>query len=361
MAKITLRERDYADVRVVGIPRGLLFYRYGAGWRTFFEALGRTVVTSPETDKAIVDAGTRVSIDECCLASKAYLGHVANLVGRCDAVFVPCYASADARAGFCTKFQSAPDLVASTFRDQGVRVMSMLVDRASNDKAAREAFTELALRMGASAADAKRACKTAHTAQTHVDKKRAAAQEATLRHLDEQRKAAAGASSSAASGVGGSATPSPSAAPAAPAAATSPLAILLVAHPYLAHDRFMCGTVVDALERMGATVVFADETNHDRAFKRSFDFSATLPWRINRELIGSILMLQDRIDGIVLVSAFPCGPDSMTDDAVMRCIQGTPILNLMVDAQSGTAGVETRVESFVDILRFQQMGGYIHG
>ena len=28
--------------------------------------------------------------------------------------------------------------------------------------------------------------------------------------------------------------------------------------------------------------------------------------------------------------------------------------------QSGTAGVETRVESFVDILRFQQKGGYVH-
>ena len=35
----------------------------------------------------------------------------------------------------------------------------------------------------------------------------------------------------------------------------------------------------------------------------------------------------------------------MTDDAIMRCIQGTPILNLMIDAQSGTAGVETRVEA----------------
>ncbi|MDE8703620.1 hypothetical protein PZH32_11740, partial [Adlercreutzia equolifaciens] len=72
-------------------------------------------------------------------------------------------------------------------------------------------------------------------------------------------------------------------------------------------------------------------------------------------------LLQDRIDGIVLISAFPCGPDSMTDDAIMRCIQDTPILNLMIDAQSGTAGVETRVESFVYILRFQQKGGYVHG
>ena len=38
---------------------------------------------------------------------------------------------------------------------------------------------------------------------------------------------------------------------------------------------------------------------------------------------------------------------------------GIPILNLTIDSQSGTAGVETRIESFVDILRYQQTGGYL--
>ena len=75
---------------------------------------------------------------------------------------------------------------------------------------------------------------------------------------------------------------------------------------------------------------------------------------------ASILDLYDQIDGIVLVSAFPCGTDSMTNDALMRCIKGKPILSLTVDAQSGTAGLETRLESFVDILRYQQRGGYLH-
>ena len=49
----------------------------------------------------------------------------------------------------------------------------------------------------------------------------------------------------------------------------------------------------------------------------------------------------------------------MTDDAIVRCIQGRPVLNLTIDAQSGTAGLETRVESFVDILRYQKKGGYV--
>ena len=91
---------DLADVRVIGIPRALLHYRYGVLWQTFFEELGKTVVISDETDKAVLEAGIARSVDETCLASKIFLGHVVNLIGRCDAVFVPCYASCDTRRGF---------------------------------------------------------------------------------------------------------------------------------------------------------------------------------------------------------------------------------------------------------------------
>lgn len=332
--------RDYADIKTVGIPRGLLYYRYGTLWKTFLEDLGRIVVVSDETDKAIEEAGDAASVDECCLASKIYLGHVASLIGRCDAVFVPCYASSDHRAGFCTKFQSAPDLVRNTFRDEGVRVLPLLVENVRDKKKTRMAFMDMAFRMGVAPHDAGAAWKHAVQAQADRDARNANTQDETLRLLDEYRRVVAQDETGR---------------------EERPLAILLAAHPYISHDRFLSGSIVQSIEEMGATVVFADETDHAKAYKASFDFSETLPWTINRELIGSILMLRDRVDGIVLVSAFPCGPDSMTDDAIMRCIEGVPILNLMIDAQSGTAGMQTRIESFVDILRFQQKGGYIRG
>ena len=139
-----------------------------------------------------------------------------------------------------------------------------------------------------------------------------------------------------------------------------PLRILLAAHPYVIHDDFVGSPLIDMLEEMETCVLFADRHNHEKALEKSFEFSDTLPWIVNREIIGTILDLYDQIDGIVLVSAFPCGPDSMTNDALMRCIKGKPILSLTVDAQSGTAGLETRLESFVDILRYQQRGGYLH-
>ena len=161
---------DWADVRVVGIPRALLFYRFGVLWTTFFEGIGRTVVVSDATDKAIADEGERLSVDECCLASKVFIGHVASLVGRCDAVFVPSYPTGDHRAGFCTKFQSATDMVKSTFRDQHLRVVSCEVRDARKMKDVRRPFEEMAARMGVSPRDGRRAFKAAWDAQEAHDK-----------------------------------------------------------------------------------------------------------------------------------------------------------------------------------------------
>ncbi len=110
---------------------------------------------------------------------------------------------------------------------------------------------------------------------------------------------------------------------------------------------------------MGVCTLFADDFDRTKALEKSYSFSKTLPWIVNREIIGAILSLYDEIDGIVLASAFPCGPDSMTNDAVMRNVVGKPTLSLTIDAQSGTAGLETRVESFVDILHYQKRGGYL--
>ena len=430
----------HEGVRRIGMPRALLFHRYGPLWTTFFEALGREVVLSEPTDKGTVERGDALSNDECCLASKVYLGHVASLLDTdaCDAVFVPSIANVGLHRGFCTKFQALPDLVANTFADERVRVLSCLVNEREEKTGMKEALLGVAAQLGAGSREAKRAWKAAAHAQTQAERFAAARQMRALTTLERAREAArddeaAAYSARAARGAGGAAygahaargagrttsardmddaggtdgtngmddanhnagtghpnratdtggagprmaaavnaramgrTASERAAIATPGAQSqrtapeAPLGILLAAHPYVAHDPYLGGTLVDLLEGMGVTVLFTDETDRKRALQASFGFSSTLPWVVNRELVGSLMLLHEHVDGIVLVSAFPCGPDSMTDDAIVRCIQGKPILNLTIDAQSGTAGLETRMESFVDILRYQGKGGYVHG
>ncbi len=44
----------------------------------------------------------------------------------------------------------------------------------------------------------------------------------------------------------------------------------------------------------------------------------------------------------------------MTNDMLVRLVKDVPILTIILDNQSGSAGLETRLESFVDILRFRR-------
>ena len=62
----------------------------------------------------------------------------------------------------------------------------------------------------------------------------------------------------------------------------------------------------------------------------------------------------ERIDGIIILSTFPCGPDSMVNEIVIRRVKDKPILNLILDGQEGTAGLETRLESFIDIIKYKR-------
>ena len=323
----------FTDARVIGLPRALMTYRLGAKWRAFFEELGREVRVSEPSDRGVFERGQALSVDECCLASKLFLGHVDALAGEVDAVFVPSLSGSDALHTYCTKFQALPDLVRSAFALVGreVRVLDALLAEGGAEKDERASYVELAARLGATHREGERAWRAACRAQRDRDASLARAQAELVAASSRLPRA------------------------------ERPLAILVAAHPYVAHDPFVAGPVTDALRAAGATVLFAVEFDHARATRRSYDFSATLPWIVNRELVGAVLELHDAVDGVVLVSAFPCGPDSMTDDAIALCVKGRPVLTLTVDAQSGTAGVETRVESFVDILTYQRRGGYLNG
>jgi predicted nucleotide-binding protein (sugar kinase/HSP70/actin superfamily) len=57
------------------------------------------------------------------------------------------------------------------------------------------------------------------------------------------------------------------------------------------------------------------------------------------------------VDGIVFVVTFPCGPDSLMAELCQRRTLGVPIVTLVLDELQGEAGLRTRLESFVDIIR----------
>ena len=39
---------------------------------------------------------------------------------------------------------------------------------------------------------------------------------------------------------------------------------------------------------------------------------------------------------------------------IIRRVKDKPVLNLIIDGQEGSAGMETRLESFLDIIKFKK-------
>lgn len=311
---------DLASVRTVGIPRALLYHRYGVQWTTFLEQLGLTCVLSPETDKQIVEHGNACSIDESCLSFKIFLGHVEWLIGRCDAIFVPRIANYGEYCDMCTKFHALPDLVRHTFHSRCPQLVDMQVDL-THDCPEKPAFVEVGLRLGKTKKQAVHAYDAACKAQAQSEKQRA---KALAQSIKKQHG----------------------------------MNILLVGHPYVLRDEYLGRQPARILKELGVNLLFADDVNRNDARKAARSFSRMIPWMISRELVGSILMLQKHVDGIVLLTAFPCGPDSMINEMILRRLKSTPTLQLTLDMQTGTAGLETRLESFVDILHYKKEGGY---
>ena len=299
----------------IGIPKALLFYKYADLWTGFFDALGVEYVVSPDTNKDILKRGSSLAVDESCFSSKIYLGHVDWLIGRCDCIFVPRIASYGKAGTVCTRFQGIYDMVQNTFRDSNLTLLHYNINLHNGDNELK-AFIKLGAALGSSKSGSLRAYLSAKQAQ----------KEKLLARAKEQKKRLA----------------------------MEGIKVLLIAHPYNICDEYIGRPIMRVLEDMGVISVLGCAADKKSAVASSYQLSETLPWIFSKELLGSIALYRRQIDGIILISAFPCGPDSMVNEIIIRRVKDKPILNLILDGQDGTAGLETRLESFMDIISFRK-------
>jgi predicted nucleotide-binding protein (sugar kinase/HSP70/actin superfamily) len=82
-------------------------------------------------------------------------------------------------------------------------------------------------------------------------------------------------------------------------------------------------------------------------------FSRELYWTYGREIVGAASYLANgRADAIILLTSFGCGPDSLMSELIVRKLKdGIPIMSLVFDEGTGEAGLLTRLESFVDMVK----------
>lgn len=299
----------------IGIPRGMLFYRYEKMWMSFFSYIGAEPIISGATTQTLLEKGESLAIDESCLSMKVFLGHVDQLVGKCDYLFIPRVSNLGRDREFCARFEALYDVVRHMVAEKGQKVITYNVDiKKKHDE--KNAFTELGCLLGADKKTAKRAYLKAK-------------KEAEAGFADRIEKEA-----EKFSGEG--------------------IKILIAAHDYVLEDAYIGRPITDFLKKNGAVSIRASVVDRDTALKLSKNISKTCKWQPNREILGGIEMMGKKVDGIILLSTFPCGPDSMVNEVLIRKLKAVPVLNVVLDGQSGVAGLETRLESFLDIIKFKR-------
>ncbi|MCL2575607.1 MAG: acyl-CoA dehydratase activase-related protein [Defluviitaleaceae bacterium] len=301
----------------IGIPKALLYFKYRVMWLSFFDALGCDVVVSPDTNKAILDMGVNSSIDESCTSAKIYSGHVEWLIkyGKCDYIFVPRVVSYPDGDITCTKFHGLYDICRATFPN--VKWLHYNIDYAEKHTTW-QAYKKLGTGLGAKPDVVSEAYHNAIKALHNY--------EADLQRKQEEVLKKDG------------------------------LKVLIVAHPYNIYDKVIGEPIVKTLQELGVNVLYADVPDTDAMCARSEALSTSVYWRYNKELIGAVDMYKYDVDGIIFLATFPCGPDSLAIELLVRKIKDIPRTTLIADSNFGEAGIQTRIESFIDILEAKKKG-----
>ena len=292
----------------IGIPKALLFYHYGDLWTHFFEELGCDIIISPNTNQEILDYGNKFSVDEACLAMKIYMGHIHYLLDKCDYILVPRIICLKKNEKLCTNFSALYDLVRNTFQK---RIIHYNIDVGKKEDES-YAFTTMGLELGFSYRKIIKAYKIAKEKEKIMFERRLSRQKAMI-------------------------------------ANSKGLKILIASHPYNLYDDFIGKPIIRLLEENHAQIIYSDLYDEKYLEQDVSEISKRNYWTYNKKIMASIHHYQDNVDGIILITAFPCGPDSLSNEMILRKVK-IPIINIVVDDSKAEAGLITRIESFIDIL-----------
>ncbi len=292
----------------VGIPRALLFYYHQDLWIHFFEQLHVKVILSEKTTTETLRDGESFSIDEACLSLKIFLGHVKNLVGRCDFIFIPRLYCIKKEEQVCTNFNALYDLVFNLFDTPWIHYNIDLEKK----KTELLAFIHLGEQLGFSYIDSYKA----------YQKAKRLSQERRKEKIEDQKEKLS----------------------------SSKLKILLAGHPYNIYDPYISKEIIDYLRKENIEILYSDLIEKEKIDISCAEISTDIHWTHSKEMMASIHEYQDFVDGIILISSFPCGPDSLSMEMIKRKVN-IPLLHLIFEQKNNDTGILTRLESFLDILK----------
>lgn len=289
----------------VGIPKGLLYCKYHPFFETFFHGLGAEIINSDNTNKNILDLGVKTCIDEACLPVKIYHGHVASIKSQCDFLVIPRIMQAYKNEYICPKFCGLPEMVIHSIPDM-------------------PPVTTAPLYMH----DKKLLYKWCITSGAMITRSRSKIRHAFELALNAQLNFRTGIM------------------------IQKDITVMLAGHPYVVNDAFINMDIVKKLTAKGIGVITEEfapssvsEAQIMKLIKKPF-------WTFQRNLFGASTAFyqQKKIHGIIYLSSFACGIDSVVIDLISFHIGEFPMLVIKLDEHTGEAGVDTRLEAFIDML-----------
>lgn len=133
-----------------------------------------------------------------------------------------------------------------------------------------------------------------------------------------------------------------------------PLSVAIMAHGYNLFDDRISLNLIKKLEKMDVKVYTSVNVSREDSLKAIDNIGEVQYWANELELTGTAAyyLLNEKVDGIIALSAFGCGPDSlMVDEIAYHCKEaGMPLIHLTIDEHTGEAGFITRLEAFTDML-----------
>ncbi|MBT1279200.1 acyl-CoA dehydratase activase-related protein [Thermoanaerobacter sp. CM-CNRG TB177] len=322
--------------KTVGIPKGLLYYDFYPMWKTFFEGVGAKVVVSQDTNKKILDEGVKNCVEDACLPVKTYVGHVINLKEKnVDYIFIPRVVSVERKKYLCSKFLGLPDFIKSLIGDLPPIIDIEINYYKNNDKFTQNEFIKIGRMFGKT----KDQSLKAYFKATHQQKKFESLLKEGLTNL-EALKVWEGKNL-------------------VKEESNYDLKIAVIAHPYDIMDEYISMGIIEKLKNMGAQVYTMEMLQKDLILEGASMLSKEMFWNYERDILGAGLyfLKQKNVDGVIMVSAFGCGPNSMTEELLERIYKRekeVPFMLITIDEHSGEAGIMTRLEAFTDLLRFNK-------
>lgn len=290
----------------IGIPKGLLYCRYHTFFETFFSKLGSEIIVSEQTNKDIMDMGVEFCVDEACLPVKVFHGHAASIKDRCDYLIIPRIMSICKKEYICPKFCGLPEMIIHSIPH--VPKVSMEPIYMQNEKdlfkwcfAAGSAVTKNSAKIKKAFISAKKAQKKSRTGIIEPGQK---------------------------------------------------LTVMLAGHPYVIFDEYLNMGIVNKLRAKGIGIITEEFVSDSETCEEVKKLVKKPFWTFQRRIFGAacVLLRHKRIDGIIYLSSFACGIDSVIIDLIRYCIGHFPMLVIKLDEHTGEAGMDTRVEAFIDML-----------